>query len=295
METESNYDNTLDFSFYSQEKKSKLLYRNFIIFCLCFSVTHGSVDSVLDYASSELGAGIASFAGFSLYLCYTLSALFCAKPIVLNLGPKLSILCGLFSFLVYVGSFFLSIVLPQFAKILFPLGATLCGIGAGIVWTAQGAYYARNAQLYASISFLLQAQVNANFAAIFAACYLGFESVTKVLATIIYLLFGGAHHWRAVVFGTYSCLSFIAFLLCTQISHLEVTTVRKTTTWAELKSEVLAVVNGLRNSQRLLLLVPYQICFGFHSGFIGVYINRKIVAESFGDGYIGVMTAVAVT
>jgi hypothetical protein len=108
------------------------LYRNYILFCICFSVTHGSVDSVLDYASSELGASLASYAGFVLYFFYTISSLLLAKPILFYIGLKPAVLWGIFSFLCYVASFFLSIVFQSQAYFFFLSGAAICGVGAGM-------------------------------------------------------------------------------------------------------------------------------------------------------------------
>ena len=74
----------------------------------------------------------------------------------------------------------LSIIIPNLAWILFLSGASIGGIGAGIAWTAQGAYYSRNAQLYAELADTSLTKANSDFAAIFATSYLGFESFSKV-------------------------------------------------------------------------------------------------------------------
>ena len=145
------------------------------------------MDSVIEYASSELGVSLSSYAGFMLYLCYSLTTLFVAKPILLFLGPKHSVIWGLFGFLCYVMSFFLAIIFPSYAWPLFLLGACLGGFGAGIAWTAQAAYYSRNALQYGSVGHFLQTKVNADFAAIFAGFYLGFETCTAVIVIFIFI------------------------------------------------------------------------------------------------------------
>eukprot|EP01041_Mallomonas_annulata_P004037 gene4037-8035_t len=290
MEREFEYD--LDFSSKSQVKKTESLYRNFIIFCVCFSVTHGSMDSVLAYASSELGPSLASYAGFVLYLFYTLSALLIAKPTVQYLGPKNGVILGLFCFLCYVFSFLMSIVITSAAWPMFLFGACLGGTGAGIAWTAQASYYSRNAQQYGSIGHSIQTKVNADFAAIFAGIYLGFETCTAVSATIIYLTFQGNTAWREVVFGLYSILSLCAMVLCTNIYPLDMEAPPQFEMKGFLK-EVFSVGRSIFQSKRLILLLPYQICFGLHAGFIGQYVNRKIVTHNLGDGYLGMVTALA--
>jgi len=285
-------EENLDFSSKPQEKKTTSLWRNFILFCVCFSVSHGSMSSVLDYASSELGASLASDAGSVLYTFYTLSALFIAKPLVMVAGPKYSMILGLFGLLCYIFSFFLALVLSPFKWGIFVGGAVIGGLGSGVVWTAQAGYYSRNAQQYAQLSQSVQMNVNANFAAIFAGIYLGFETLTALLATAVYLVFRGLPAWRPVVFGSYTILSMCAMILSTNIYPLDLED-ENSEKWKNLGKDVLAVGQSMFRSKRLALLLPYQICFGLHAGFIGQYVNRKIVAEGVGDGYIGVAAALA--
>jgi len=80
--------------------------------------------------------------------------------------------------------------------------------------------------------------------------------------------------------------------MCFKISQLdEVKT--DVMSYKELRKEIFSVIALLFKSKRLLLLIPYHICFGLHSGFIGYYVNRKIVATGLGDGYIGAVSALA--
>ena len=80
--------------------------------------------------------------------------------------------------------------------------------------------------------------------------------------------------------------------MCFKISQLdEVKT--DAMSYKEFRGEIFSVILLLLKSKRLLLLIPYHICFGLHSGFIGYYVNRKIVATGVGDGYIGAVSALA--
>lgn len=107
---------------------SRRLLVNFLAFSCLYSITQGTVDSVLAFSSAELGADVGSTAGFVLYIFYTLSALFLAKPVLKAVLPKYGVLYGLISYLVYILSFFIALSDKQVADI-FIVGAIVGGIG----------------------------------------------------------------------------------------------------------------------------------------------------------------------
>ena len=74
---------------------SKYFYKNFIIFCTCFSISHATVDTVLAFSIAQLGSKAGSYSGFILYILYTLSALCIAKSSLRLYGPKSNILYGI--------------------------------------------------------------------------------------------------------------------------------------------------------------------------------------------------------
>jgi hypothetical protein len=103
------------------------LFINYLLFCILFSITHATVDAVLAFSSAELGTGLGSSAGFSLYIGYTVSALLFAKPVLNQLESKNSVLLGLTGLLLYVLSFFIAVWIPNISFV-FIIGASLGGI-----------------------------------------------------------------------------------------------------------------------------------------------------------------------
>jgi hypothetical protein len=99
----------------SRASQSKALFRNFILFCLFYSIAHGCVDSVLAYSSAELGTTIGSYGGFSLYITYAFSCLLMAKPALRLFDAKRTVLVGLTGILIYVTSFFVAVAVDQVA------------------------------------------------------------------------------------------------------------------------------------------------------------------------------------
>jgi len=108
----------------------------------------------------------------------------------------------------------------------------------------------------------------------FAACYLGLEMCTKLLATGIFL--GVPQSADAIVFSTYSVIALLSALAATQLSDL-----RKRGTWDFNSTSVMVNVAStarlLHDDTRLLLMVPFQAAFGFASSFVPFYIFGTVI------------------
>jgi hypothetical protein len=105
----------------SEEQANKLL-RNFYFMCFCFSANHGCVVSCIAYAASELGDLLGGYGTGSLYVCYALTAFFFSKPVITMTGPKIGLV--------------------------FLFAACMGGMAGGLLWTAQGRYFSKNAAMY---------------------------------------------------------------------------------------------------------------------------------------------------
>jgi MFS family permease len=66
-----------------------------------------------------------------------------------------------------------------------------------------------------------------------------------------------------------------------------------TSPWNDIMHDLLAVARGLWSIRRLQLITPYQISFGLSSGLMNYYVNGFIVKTYIGDGYIGILAAIA--
>jgi predicted membrane channel-forming protein YqfA (hemolysin III family) len=114
---------------------------NLVIFSLLLSIVHATLVGVLAFSATELGATVGSYSGFCLYTTYTLSSLLFAKPFLRIFSSKFGVFLVLWGVLIYVGSFFFALRIPSLATILFLTGASIGGIGAGILWPSYGVYY----------------------------------------------------------------------------------------------------------------------------------------------------------
>jgi hypothetical protein len=223
------------------ELSPDLLHMNFLLFSTSFSLVHATVDGVLVYATAELGPLLGGVSGGLLYACYAGSSLFLAKNVLHQLKARSAVLFGMVCLLTYVSTFLMALAVPDVKWIVCVIGSITGGIGAGIMWTAQGSYYALNSSLYllalcrGSSSTVDQgSNINSNsntesnrstilnkFAAYFAAIYLCSEAACKMLVTGLFLIFSGGHDddddsegnigsWQVIAFFAFTLVAWTA-------------------------------------------------------------------------------------
>lgn len=128
------------------------LYWNFVLMCAAFSVNHGCVVSCLAYSTAELGTQLGGYGSGVLYVFYALTALLLSKPVISCLGSKTGLILGTSGYCVYVCGFFGAVLFKEgvAAWIMFLLSCAVGGMAGGILWTAQGRYFTKNATLYSA-------------------------------------------------------------------------------------------------------------------------------------------------
>ena len=244
--------------------------RNYVLFCLSFSLTHAAVNCVLAYSSTLLGPSLGGYASFTLYLCYSFSNIFAARRALNYLGPKWAVFCGLTGMLVYVVSFFFAAIFPSAAWVVFLFGAFVGGIGAGILWVSQSVYFSLNAAAAAEVdSRYSYTETYSHFAGYFAFYYLMFEVLFQGFGLIAFLFNLDYRVWMFVVFGLYSACAVLGWLLLIRVKDL------KPTDNAEGNGEISSppqpiqektsaggaflVIKEIFSSMPLLLVMPFQM------------------------------------
>ncbi len=125
---------------------SNKLFRNYILFCVLYSISHGTVNVVLSFAAAELGVTLASLGGFAIYFGFTLSSLLIGKPFNTIFGSKYSLITAMLCHVIYVISFCFCIYLTgkvhpsstSLSTAVFLIGSSIGGVGEGLMWTSQG-------------------------------------------------------------------------------------------------------------------------------------------------------------
>ena len=131
----------------------RAVYRNFVLMTILFSIHHACVVSCLSLATARLGANVGATQSSILYVTYTGSALIGATYMVKRWGPHGALVTGMFLYCFYVAAFGVAATTTTTtstttAAVAYA-GATLGGLGAGLVWTAQGSFFAQAAQAHA--------------------------------------------------------------------------------------------------------------------------------------------------
>ncbi len=271
--------------------ESRRLWLNFLLMCIFFSLNHGCVVSCLAYASSILGDTLGAYGSGALYICYSLTALLAAKPVVAMVGPQTGLMIGVTGYCIYIGGFLFAAVVSALAWPVFLLACIIGGTAGGILWPSQGRYFAKNAKLYSESSGIAVDKVNATFAGYFAASYLGFEMITKLLATILYLFFPDSAYY--IVFSVYTVIAFVSCFMVFGLDKLDELGTREFS-WETAKSQVFSVIMIVCTDLRLALMIPFQVSFGFASSFIPYYVLGTVVSDYIGTTYVGLLSALIV-
>jgi len=159
------------------------LKRNFIYMAVCFSANHGAVTSVIALSSS-FDPTLGSYSVGLLYGCYVLTAMLVGSYVISVTSAKRVLIVSLAMYAVYVASYLLAAAVPATAWPAILFGATVGGVGAGLLWTAQGAYFKINAKQYARAMGISEESATGLFSSTFAAFYLGLEVALKITGSL---------------------------------------------------------------------------------------------------------------
>ena len=273
------------------------LRRNFWAMSVAFALNHGCVTVCLAYASSMLGNNMGSVSSGCLYVSYAASAFLLAKPLVAAVGPKNGLSFGVIGYCLYTFCFLLAVmfleVTTSVSWMFSVVGGIIGGVAGGLLWTAQGRYFARSATLYAQRLQLPLENVNADMIAIFATAFLGIETAAKLLATAFFLLFPTAA--PGVIFSVYSLVALCSVGVVVYLEDLDETGYLSFS-YRAVSEEAGKVARLMYLDRRLALLLPFQVAFGFASSFVPYYVFGTVIDDSpkLGSEWVGLLSAVIV-
>lgn len=271
--------------------------QNFVLMSALFSANHGCVVACLALATARLGSTGAWQSGI-LYLTYTGSAIFGATFVVKKLGARDALITGMSFYCVYVACFWLAVTWHDYERPAALTGAAIGGVGAGFLWTAQGAYFARAAEEHAVQSGQAVTDSTAFLAGIFAFIYLAEEVVLRALSTI--LLEVGGIEWSSI-FGIYAAVTLVS-TACMRLVHKYTDdneafanvsgggATATTSAWYK----ATAAWQLLRRDSKMKYMIGLNAVFGFTAAFLNSYVNGEVVRVVLHDDeskYVGLLTA----
>jgi hypothetical protein len=246
----------------------------------CFSVATARFQKVGAWQSSLL------------YASYTASAVVAFNPTTSREGGTTTLMLGMTLYTAYIVLFGCASLVWQVPLAL--TGAIVGGVGAGMLWKAQGVWFSRAAQNYANCSSsgdmpMTLDDSNSQFAGIFAFVLLVEETLFTVLATILIHVCGFS--WT-IVFALYAAVAVAATVrMCTR-------TPTQTTDPPEHAQnqnccKATAALSLLVNDPKMKYMIGFNVAFGFAGAFLNSFVSGEVVPLALGDdSFVGVLVAI---
>jgi len=163
-------------------------------------------------------------------------------------------------------------------------GSTCGGLAAGVLWTAQGGYFARSAALLAEATEQTREEVTGNLAGQFAAIYLVGEVGSKLGFTALQKI--GVLPWQIgmayTALGAAGMLGMLTALDLPSSSNVVV---------ARPLDKVKAVVS-LWCDPLIWLLSPTNLTFGFSAAFMNSYVNANFASTELGEDVVTFLASI---
>uniref|UniRef100_A0A7S2N175 Major facilitator superfamily (MFS) profile domain-containing protein n=1 Tax=Zooxanthella nutricula TaxID=1333877 RepID=A0A7S2N175_9DINO len=271
-----------------ESSSAEELRANFRWFSLQFAVNHGVVTTPLVIATSHLSQH-AGFIGNALLNIFTmLSALLFAVPLISMLGVKRTVVLGMSLYCLYVVLFACAALAGKEAVhtqlVLFSIGSCCGGAAAGMLWTAQGSYFARTVTLLSLKEGTDRAQLSSSLAGVFAALYLSLEVASK----LAWAAMDAFDISSFVTSGLFLVVGIVSTLLMRRV--LPLGGCAGASAGSSPLSQIQAVA-ALWSDPSLWLLSGLNLTFGFSAAFINGYVNAQFTAKQVGPWAVPMFAA----
>lgn len=285
--------------------------RNFIWMSFLFSANHGCVVSCLALASSRFGT-IGAWQSGILMFSYAASALLGATYVVKRFGPRNAMSIGMLCYCAYVACFYVATRIEdddfsQKRQAVAYIGATIGGIGAGFLWTAQGTYFGLASQdLALQLNTPLQ-ESTARLAGYFAFLYLSEEVLLRLLSSAL-IQFQIAS-WGSI-FGIYTIITVLSTIAMPCIYDYPKTDDDDDEDGSSdnvngngnngdnnrnsVFYKVTVALQLLLRDPKMKYMIGLNAVFGFVSAFLNSYVNGQVVPAALDDPdskYVGLLTS----
>ena len=210
---------------------------------------------------------------------------------VKKLGARNALWLGMALYCVYVGCFWIATRYEDLEKQRFVAytGAAIGGIGAGFLWTSQGAYFAQAAEEHAA--YLQQAvSVSTSYlAGVFAFFYLAEELLLRLLSTLLV----GILSWESI-FGLYTMVALGSAFAMPAVYNYRSNDTNETARTASALYKITAAGQLLWSDPKMKYMIGLNAVFGFTSAFLNSYVNGQVVPVALNDPegkFIGILSS----
>jgi len=263
---------------------------NFILMCVCFGINHGTVTALVGLSSSvyECDPNLARAQNGVMWTVYAVVALLFSAATTKTLGPKYTLALGLVLNLAYVTSFLIaklalappaacSVPEPQITTNLrwgtILLASVMSGVGAGLLWTAQGAYFQLTAKIYTQQSGTPLESATSMLATIFSGIYLGSELALKLCTSLLPLKDN-----ETMTFAVLSTIATVAAFSMFLVQNISMAT--EVGFVASFLSSAQDTWSMLRGNPDIWRLAPFNIAFGLAIAYLNYDINKGLISDA---------------
>ncbi|CAE8616766.1 unnamed protein product [Polarella glacialis] len=270
----------------------KRLSDNFLWVSVSFALSHGCVTTPIMVVSTLLGKDVAAFGNGVLYSFTLLSSLFLGAPLASVLGPKGGLLFGMFFYCIYVAGFSLAALFKDVEWLMwtfFIVGSAFGGTAAGVLWTAQGGYFASTSTQIAEAAGEQREAVTARLSGNFAFIYLVFEVGSKLVFSGLQLL--EVPTWEIGVL--YLLIGLLGLGMMSQSINTSAGGAAGPVVRPRMASKVLAAAS-LWSDPLIWLLCPTNLTFGFCAAFMNGTVDAEYASKELGPdvvAFLGAITA----
>jgi MFS family permease len=264
--------------------------RNFVLMSVLLSTVPAAALACLALATAQLGS-VGAWQSGVLYLTYTLSAVLGATYIVKRYGSRDALVMGMMLYCIYVGCFFLATMLTSWRRPLALSGAAFGGIGAGIMWTAQGTYLTHAAEVHALASDCHWDDSTSKLAGIFAFVLLAEETAMDLLSTV---LAQGGILWIVIfaLFSVLALLSTTSMVLVKKYPIEEEEQRKGLPSLAGVFYKATAALRLLLKDPKMKYMIGINAAFGFAGAFLNSFVNGEVVPLVLSESYVGLLVAI---
>jgi len=268
---------------------------------IAFGLNHAAVTTPIIYSSSVLTSDIGNAGNAVLYGTTLICSLFLANLGYAVCGPKRGLVISMLCYTIYVALFAFSASqcdvhdgsngCKEAGPLQAPLvclGAVIGGLGAGLLWTCQGAFYAMVCEKLAVAESRPKEEVTGELGGMFGLFFLGFECAVRACTTLLkdpnfadlsymatFLV------WTASAFLATVCFAMFA-------TNLQPSTpVQKGSVCSKLLTAL-----RLWSDPKLWLLQSTNITFGFAAAWLAGYVSPKILKPALSSSFIGFAGAI---
>lgn len=249
--------------------------RTFFVMSVAFSLNHAAVTTPIGYASSLLGSSVGNASNALIYGFCMLSSLFLGPLACGTLGAKAAMLLGMGAYVVYVFCFAAGLLYPAGSPGMSSwalAGSAIAGLGAGSLWTGQGAFYSAICRNLADAMGEDIAKVTNSQSAIFAVWYVGSECLLKALLTLLQIYTDLSN---GIVFGLYACIALVSTLVLA-FAHDAPSRAPRSSLCASASAAI-----RLWRDPRIWLLSGSNVAFGFSAAYVSGHVSDTWVPSAF--------------